>query len=154
MTIILPFDKDKADRKTDEVSLYYWNGRRWMELEGIKVDWPDETVSGKTDHFTRFAVLASEIEAKPDKPEPEQDKKPTEVLNDIYGHWAERQIRDLVSAGVINGYPDGCFRPNQTISRGEFATMIVKVLRTIFFRHETIYRYPGTLGTLYHSRSL
>jgi hypothetical protein len=128
VTIILPFDKDKADRKTDEVSLYYWNGRRWMELEGIKVDWPDETVSGKTDHFTRFAVLASEIEAKPDKPEPEQDKKPTEVLNDIYGHWAERQIRDLVSAGVINGYPDGCFRPNQTISRGEFATMIVKVL--------------------------
>jgi len=128
VTIILPFDKDKADRKTDEVSLYYWNGRRWIELEDIKVDWPDETVSGKIDHFTRFAVLASEIEAKPDKPEPKPDNKPTVVLNDIYGHWAERQIRDLVSTGVINGYPDGCFRPNQTISRAEFATMIVKVL--------------------------
>lgn len=128
VTIMLPFDKDKADRKTDEVSLYYWNGRRWIELEDIEVDWPDETVSGKTDHFTRFAILASEIEAKTVKPEPKQDKKPAIVLNDIYGHWAERQIREMVARGAISGYPDGCFRPNQTISRAEFATMIVKVL--------------------------
>jgi hypothetical protein len=129
VTIILPFNKSKADRKTHEVSLYYWNGRRWIELDDIKVNWSEKTVSGKTDHFTRFAVLADKTEPEPVKPKPQPEiKKPTVVLNDIYGHWAERQIRDLVASGVISGYPDGCFRPNQAISRAEFATMIVKTL--------------------------
>ena len=129
VTIILPFDEDKIDKNSARPSLYWWNSRRWIELDNIDVDWSDETVSGKIDHFTRFAALAEKTEPEPVKPKLQPEtKKPAVVLNDIYGHWAERQIRDLVGSGVINGYPDGCFRPDQTISRAEFATMIVKTL--------------------------
>lgn len=129
VTIILPFDEDKLDTNSAKPSLYWWNGRRWIELHQIDVDWSDETVGGKIDHFSRFAVLAAKTEPEPVKPKPQPEiEKPTVVLNDIYGHWAERQIRDLVASGAISGYPDGCFRPNQTISRAEFASMIVKVL--------------------------
>lgn len=128
VTIILPFDEDKADRDDYDLSLYYWNGRRWIELDNIDVDWSDETVSGKTDRLGKFAVLATK-KAKPVKPEPKAEQsKPAAVLKDINGHWAEDSIRTLVASGAISGYPDGTFRPNQPISRAEFATIIVKVL--------------------------
>lgn len=48
---------------------------------------------------------------------------------DIAGHWARASIIKLIKAGVIAGYPDGSFRPNQTINRGEFTVMLVKALK-------------------------
>lgn len=128
VTIILPFDRDKADRDDYEVSLYYWNGRRWIELDSIDVDWSDETVSGKIDHLGKFAVLATK-KVKAVKPEPKLEQpKPQVLLKDINGHWAEASIRSLAASRAISGYPDGTFKPNQPISRAEFATVIVKVL--------------------------
>ena len=49
-------------------------------------------------------------------------------LKDIKGHWAEKPIRHLVSKGVVNGYPDGTFKPNQTVTRAEFVAMVIKAL--------------------------
>lgn len=46
--------------------------------------------------------------------------------SDIVGHWAEDSIRKLMDRGVIKGYPDGTFRPNTSITRAEFAAVIVK----------------------------
>ncbi|MBV1758250.1 MAG: S-layer homology domain-containing protein [Dethiosulfatibacter sp.] len=45
-------------------------------------------------------------------------------MSDISGHWAERNIQDLVDKGAINGYPDGTFRPNNTISKAEFCSVL------------------------------
>jgi hypothetical protein len=41
-------------------------------------------------------------------------------------HWAYKYIADMVNRKVIGGYPDNKFRPNNTISRAEFATIIIK----------------------------
>jgi len=41
-------------------------------------------------------------------------------------HWAYKYIADLVNRKVFEGYPDHKFRPDRTISRAEFATIIVK----------------------------
>ncbi|WP_343858403.1 S-layer homology domain-containing protein [Fulvivirga kasyanovii] len=49
-------------------------------------------------------------------------------LSDINGHWAEKEIRALIDKGYLNGYPDGTFRPDQSLTRAEFATMIVATL--------------------------
>ncbi|NMB36305.1 MAG: hypothetical protein GX989_08490, partial [Firmicutes bacterium] len=49
----------------------------------------------------------------------------TELL-DVEGHWAQGTIQELVGEGIIDGYPDGTFRPNNKITRAEFATLIVK----------------------------
>ena len=46
-------------------------------------------------------------------------------LSDISGHWAETNITTLVDAKVINGYPDGTFRPNGTISKAEFLKLLM-----------------------------
>jgi len=43
-------------------------------------------------------------------------------------HWANESIKQMVELGVINGYDDGAFRPNQPVKRDEFSTMMVKSL--------------------------
>ena len=37
--------------------------------------------------------------------------------------WSNRAISTLSNAGIISGYPDGTFRPGQTITRAEFAAI-------------------------------
>ncbi|WP_250673802.1 S-layer homology domain-containing protein [Paraclostridium ghonii] len=44
-------------------------------------------------------------------------------FNDIRGHWGESQIKAFINKGYINGYPDGTFRPNNSITRAEFVTI-------------------------------
>ena len=46
-------------------------------------------------------------------------------LSDISGHWAEDAIRQAVDEGWVNGYPDGTFRPDQTISRAEMTKLLL-----------------------------
>ena len=40
-------------------------------------------------------------------------------------HWAFEQIADLHSRNVIQGYEDGYFRPNRTVTRAEWAKIMV-----------------------------
>lgn len=41
-------------------------------------------------------------------------------LNDINGHWANKEIQDFISKGYINGYDDKTFKPDNSITRAEF----------------------------------
>jgi len=43
-------------------------------------------------------------------------------------HWAYKQIKELSDAGIIVGYPDGQFKPDEKITRAEFATMVIKTV--------------------------
>ncbi len=43
-------------------------------------------------------------------------------------HWAYEYVCLMTELGIINGYDDGSFRPNATVSRAEFAKMMVKTL--------------------------
>lgn len=47
-------------------------------------------------------------------------------FSDIRTNWAKDDIVSLVEQGVIKGYPDGTFRPNQAVTRAEFAKMMAK----------------------------
>lgn len=41
------------------------------------------------------------------------------------GHWAYEAVTSLAAAGIINGYPDGTFKPENSVTRAEFAKMVV-----------------------------
>jgi hypothetical protein len=43
---------------------------------------------------------------------------------DVQGLWADQCINSLAQQRIINGYPDGNFRPNSPVTRAEFATMV------------------------------
>ncbi|HEX7058133.1 MAG TPA: S8 family serine peptidase [Bacilli bacterium] len=52
-------------------------------------------------------------------------KDSTLVFNDVKStHWASADISAAAKAGIISGYPDRTFRPNQKITRREMAVMI------------------------------
>ena len=51
-------------------------------------------------------------------------------------HWAKSYIDKLTSSKVINGYPDGTFRPNDTLTKGAFLKLIVTAsLPDVDFNH-------------------
>ncbi len=45
-------------------------------------------------------------------------------FNDVQGHWAQPCIERLAQQRIINGYPDGSFKPNALVTRAEFAAML------------------------------
>lgn len=51
-------------------------------------------------------------------------KQESESFSDISDHWASKYIYDLFSKGIINGYEDNTFRPENLISREEAAQML------------------------------
>ncbi|NER34537.1 MAG: DUF1565 domain-containing protein [Oscillatoria sp. SIO1A7] len=46
------------------------------------------------------------------------------ALSDVGGHWAEAYITALTSKGIIAGFPDGTYRPNQPVTRAQFAAIV------------------------------
>lgn len=54
----------------------------------------------------------------------ELPKNPTTKFKDANNKWYSDEINFAVSKGFISGYSDGTFKPNQGITRAEFAQMI------------------------------
>ncbi|MGC5774593.1 S-layer homology domain-containing protein [Paenibacillus pabuli] len=50
------------------------------------------------------------------------------AMSDVSGHWAEASIRSLQGKGVLSGYPDGTFKPNQEIKRSEMIAIISRIM--------------------------
>ncbi|MEK3916613.1 S-layer homology domain-containing protein [Paenibacillus sp. FSL H7-0331] len=51
-------------------------------------------------------------------------------FEDTKGHWAANTITILKASGIINGYQDGTFKPNESISRAEIVAMLSRVMNT------------------------
>lgn len=43
---------------------------------------------------------------------------------DVRGHWATDFITALAARGVISGFPDGTFRPEEPVTRAQFAAIV------------------------------
>ena len=50
------------------------------------------------------------------------------LFPDIEGHWAQDYINEAANAGIVNGYEDGTFRPQQYITRAEAMTMVNRTI--------------------------
>src|SRR3970040_1677801 len=49
------------------------------------------------------------------------------VPPDVEGYWAEGRIRELISQRIVEVFPDGTFRPQETLSRARFVAWLVAV---------------------------
>ena len=49
-------------------------------------------------------------------------------LSDIQGHWAQKEIETAIASGWVDGYPDGTFKPEKTITRAEFTKMLLDAI--------------------------
>lgn len=122
ITLTFAFDKNslKADQKA--VVFYFDEAKKvWVEVPGGKVNGDQITVD--VDHFTKYAVFAvNQTTAVPGKP-PVVSK-----LSDVAGHWAEVDIQAALKTGIVQGYEDGSFKPDQFVSRAEFIVMLMNGL--------------------------
>ncbi|PYI54043.1 S-layer homology domain-containing protein [Paenibacillus flagellatus] len=58
-----------------------------------------------------------------------QDRAPIRVqMGDVDSHWAKNQIEELLRNRIVDGYPDGTFKPDASIIRTEAVTMINRLL--------------------------
>jgi len=83
---------------------------QWVPLDGTI---EGNTITAQVDHFTKFAVIAVKEKA---------------AFTDIAKHWAENGILRAADYDLIHGFPDGTFRPNESVSRAQFVTMLANTL--------------------------
>jgi len=119
VTLSIRFDPVKVGEH-QTVSIFYYDEeeQKWVDLGGSA---DGEWITTEINHFAKFAVLAVDAEI-------EMPSEPTSALLDIAGHWGEVYILEAVEKKLVQGYPDGTFRPDQPITRAEFLVMLVKAL--------------------------
>ncbi|MBC8587344.1 S-layer homology domain-containing protein [Paratissierella segnis] len=79
----------------------------------------------------KLSVLNFETNSQQDFYVMRQEKEKTKIKNftDVdKGFWASRDISQLVSKGLISGYPDGTFRPKGNITVKEFMVMLSRLI--------------------------
>lgn len=55
----------------------------------------------------------------------------TPMFRDVAGTTHERSIARVAAAGIVTGYADGTFRPDQPVTRAQMATMLVGALEQV-----------------------
>ncbi len=73
-----------------------------------------------------MAAIETKVAPEPEPDVQEEAPEVTGALTDIAGHWAENNIKKLVATGAVSGYPDATFKPENKITRAEFAAILVK----------------------------
>lgn len=90
-----------------KLGVYVNKDQNWTYQKG-QLDLKAQTLTTKMNEPGTFAVLL-------------YDK----TFNDIKGHWAKQKIERLASHWILNGVGDNEFKPNQPLTRAEFAKMLV-----------------------------
>lgn len=92
------------------VYYYHENQKRWIFIGGTVHE--EGTIRAEIGRTAKLAVFAYE----------------PVVMNDMTNHWAASYVHRLEGMNVADGYPDGSFRPEQTVTRLEFAKLLTSAL--------------------------
>ena len=109
-----------ASHETEEALL------GWYTEDGERIT----TNTIVTDDLTVYARWGSADEVEEDVYVPPVEEVPkidlTTVFSDIPADaWYYEEVQDLYANSIINGYPDGTFRPKKTVTTGEALKMIM-----------------------------
>lgn len=73
---------------------------------------------------------------------------------DVRGHWAERDIRRVMQAGWMSGYPDGSFKPDNFITRAEVCAVLFNIGSLPRFVYRGPQRFPDVTPDKWHYRAV
>lgn len=68
---------------------------------------------------SKFPYIANEVNKRLEKENANMKFKDVPET-----HWAYEAIEELAEKGIINGYEDGTFKPDEAVTRAELATML------------------------------
>ncbi len=102
-------------------AIYYYDSQssKWIKVGGTV---SGSTISVSVDHFTKYTVMAE------NQTQPTTANQPNS-FTDLDKHWAKQSIEKLAGLGAVSGYPDGSFKPDASITRAEFVTILLKALK-------------------------
>lgn len=95
----------------EDFKVCYWDekSQMWIVIP-TKFDVSNNRITAVSDYLTIYAAM--EVSDFPS-------------LKDVVGHWAEEDVYRIVSMKIACGDPKGTFRPEDNISREEFAKLMV-----------------------------
>jgi tetratricopeptide (TPR) repeat protein len=71
-------------------------------------------------------------------------KTEMEPATDIANHWAKNWIEDVIKAGAMDVFPDHTFRPDDKITRGNYAIFLQNILIVVTGDQKLATKYIGT----------
>ncbi|MNO27134.1 Arabinogalactan endo-1,4-beta-galactosidase precursor [compost metagenome] len=128
--VTLTFVYDSGQLKSGQtVAVFYYDevNKRWVKVNSGTIN--GNRIAAEVDHFTKFAVLVVDQATGLPVTDPSTEQTTESGFSDIFGHWAEANIKRAVSEGIVKGYTDGTFKPNATVTRAEFAVMLMNALK-------------------------
>lgn len=60
--------------------------------------------------------------------EEEEEIVVTVDFDDLDGHWGEDAVEELAAESIVEGDPDGSFRPDDSLNRAEAATLMARIM--------------------------
>lgn len=113
-----------------------WQGRELDDSLKIDLMEGENTISlivqaedGSRKTYTLVIERIVPDSEEAERPEqPTQPEQPVISFTDIAGHWAESYIQHAAAQGIVNGYPDGTFKPDHSVTRAEFTVMLAGAL--------------------------
>lgn len=107
----------QSDTITGRPAILMWDDtmQKWVE-QPARVDDNGEvkTISARVWGFGQLVLV--------------DDHRAPMSFKDTAKHWAAGTIKDMAACGIINGFPDGTFMPDQAVTRAEFVKMLSSAL--------------------------
>lgn len=98
-----------------------------ISSEGQKIALRQKFVVGGIPMATYY-IYEAQVASSTPTPSP-GTPSPSRSFSDLSSsHWAHDTIMEMVELGILSGYSDGTFKPNNSVTRAEFATIMVKAL--------------------------
>jgi hypothetical protein len=106
-----------------------------LKLNSVRVNGEDIQVydnafqtSIKLDKFGIQEIKAEGVDAKGNPLSKKIEIMRLASFDDINNdYWAKIQVEKIASAGILNGYPDGTFKPERVLTRAEMATILARI---------------------------
>lgn len=108
---LLPIEILRASSQTDQ------SAKKISTSRSTGPTIPETAGQGSSSYSTGLDSLPGVIDQSEGNP-----------FKDLTGHWAQNEIRNLTAQGVLSGYPDGSFYPDNKVTRAEMAVILDRFL--------------------------
>jgi len=129
---LAPVFEDTADS-----TLWYFAAVQWAAVHGIShnsnpnVFEPNRAISREEMAVMLYNYIVSREIEIPKNQEHNTDTTTPFIDQAYISAWATNAVRAIQNAGIITGYPDGNFQPNNQSTRAEVATIFAKYLQVL-----------------------
>jgi len=136
-------------KSQERLGASYLNPGRWFTIQSGQSDLASEKnlrlpLVGRMQSKGRPTPIVVPPPVVPETLSPDESRanlqgtaKPISPLADLpASHWAFPVVTELLTRGLVTGFPDGSFRPDQPMTRAEFASQLARTFQ-LSFKKET-----------------